>query len=367
MNIALLSPSKKAYSETFIQAHKDLLKGEIFYYYSGELPTKLEGGLLINSRKKRIVDIIKGHLHLNRFSLEEQALITSFKKNKIDLVFAEYGGTGERILPVCEFLGLPLIVHFHGFDASRRDQFKINQNYKAIFKYASFIVCVSRKMEDDLLKIGCPQEKLIYNTYGPRDEFFQIQPTFSRTEFVAIGRFVDKKAPYYLILSVVELVKKFPEAKLIIAGDGPLWNTCKNLIDFYGLNNNVELPGVISPERFRRYLKTSLAFVQHSITAYDGDTEGTPLAVLEASAAGLPVIATQHGGIADVIIEGETGVLVKEHDVKKMTETMIFFMENKSIVKKMGKKGRENITANYILERHINTLNELILKAVKTQ
>ena len=134
MNIALLSPNQNSYSETFIQAHKEYLKGKIFYYFGGELPNKLEGGLVINSRKRRILDIIKGHYRLNKFSLAEQALITSFKKNKINLVFAEYGGTGEKIIPVCRELNLPLIVHFHGFDASRKDQLEINDNYKGIFR-----------------------------------------------------------------------------------------------------------------------------------------------------------------------------------------------------------------------------------------
>ena len=73
------------------------LKGNIFYYYDGELPYKLEDGLIINSSKKRLVDLIKGHFNLNEFSLAEQAVITSFKNNNIDLVFAEYGGTGKTI------------------------------------------------------------------------------------------------------------------------------------------------------------------------------------------------------------------------------------------------------------------------------
>lgn len=365
MNIALLSPAHSAYSETFIRTHKDRLDGDIYYYYSGELPSELEGGLIINSRRTRIVDIVKGHFRLNRFSLEEQALINSFKSNRIDIVFAEYGGTGERILPVCKALNLPLIVHFHGYDASRKDQLEIYDNYAGIFKYASFIICVSKKMEQDLLDLGCPKNKLIYNVYGPHPDFLQIKPQFSKPQFMAIGRFVDKKAPYYLILSLLEVVKEFPEAKLVIAGDGELRNTCKNLTDFYGLENHVKLPGKINPIQFQKYLEESLAFVQHSVTAENGDSEGTPLSVLEASAAGLPVLSTRHAGIPDVIINGETGLLVDEHDVKGMAENLKRVLRDRSIAKYLGEKGKQNIIENYTLDRHMAVLDGLIQKVVQ--
>lgn len=364
-NIALISPSANNYSETFIKAHRELLKGNIFYYYGGELPDQLEGGLVINSRKKRILDIIKGHYRLNRFNLEEQALITSFKKNRIDLVFAEYGGTGERLLPVCRELNLPLIVHFHGFDASRADQLEANDNYSGIFEYASYIVCVSRKMEQELLKLGCPSQKLVYNVYGPRDEFFAVEPGFEKQQFIAIGRFVDKKAPYYLILSFKEVLKEFPEARLIIAGDGELWDTCKNLVSYYGLESRLGLPGVISPERYREYLQGSLAFVQHSVVTKDGDSEGTPVAVLEACAAGLPVISTRHAGIADVILEEKTGLLCEEHDVMAFAGNMKRLLKNREKARELGVNGKKHIKENYSLARHIGRLDELISKSLQ--
>lgn len=363
MNIALLSPNQNAYSETFIQAHKNLLKGKVFYYYGEELPNKLEGGLVINSRKRRILDIIKGHFCLNRFSLEEQALITSFKKYKIDLVLAEYGGTGEKIIPVCRELNLPFIVHFHGFDASISEIIKIKKKYKKVFDNASYVVVVSKKMYRDLLNWGCPQNKLVYNVCGPNEKFFEVKPKFSKQQFISIGRFVDKKAPYYLILSFLKIIEEFPEAKLIMAGNGQLLNSCQNLIRFYNLEANVKLVGVITPEKYREYLEESLAVVQHSITAENGDSEGTPVGILEASAAGLPVISTNHAGIPDVIINGKTGFLSEEHDIQEMADNMLKFLKDKNLAKSMGKSGKENISKNFTLEKHIDKLNELIGRA----
>ncbi len=365
MNIAILSPNQNTYSETFIQAHKNGLKGKVHFYYSGILPSKLEGGNLTNSRFLRILDIIKGHFNLNRFYLQEIALINSFKKNKIDVVLAEYGDTAQKILKIFKHLDLPLIVHFHGYDASVSDVIKNNANYKGVFEAASFVVVVSKKMYQDLLNLGCPEQKLVYNVYGPNDKFFNVEPNFSKQQFIAIGRFVDKKAPYYLILSFLKVIEKFPEAKLIMAGDGQLLDTCKNLVKFYCLEANISFVGVISPEKYREYLEESLAFVQHSVTAENGDSEGTPVGILEASAAGLPVISSWHAGIPDVIIHGKTGLLVEEHDVDGMAEYMIKLLNDPEIAKEMGVKGKINIKANFNMDRHIKLLDELIDQAVR--
>ncbi|MFD2517941.1 glycosyltransferase [Salinimicrobium flavum] len=364
MNIALCSPSKNAYSETFIQAHKDFLKGNVFYYYSSELPGRLENGLVINSRKSRIIDIFKGHFHLNKYSLGEQALITSFKKNKIALVFAEFGPTGTRMIPICKKLTLPLIVHFHGVDASKYDVIKNNDNYREVFKYASYVITVSKEMYAKLLQLGCPEEKLVYNVYGPRDEFFEVSPGFQNPHFISIGRFVDKKAPYYNILAFSKVLKKYPQAKLFMAGKGALLNSSRNLVKYFKLDKNIIFLGVISSEEFRHHMEGSLALIQHSIIAEDGDSEGTPLSVLEASAAGLPVIATQHAGIKDVIINGETGLLVEEHDVEAMAAAMIQVLEQQNYAKKMGAAGKKYIQQNFTMERHISLLNKLIFKAL---
>lgn len=363
MKIALLSPSQNAYSETFIQAHKELLKGEVYYYYGGDLPVDLEGGLVINSRRRRIIDIIKGYFRLNRFSLNEQALITSFKKNKINIVFAEYGPTAHKILPVCRELDLPLIVHFHGYDASQTQILKDYNYFQEVFNYAHFVVVVSKRMYKDFLEYGCSKEKLIYNVYGPREDFLEIKPQFLLNQFVGVGRFVNKKAPYYLILAFVHVVKLFPEAKLVIAGDGELRDACFNLIKYYKLEDNIDLPGIISKEQYKDYLRTSLAFVQHSITAENGDAEGTPVSILEASAAGLPVISTIHAGIPDVVENGKTGLLVKEHDVQGMADCMIQLLQEQELARELGNNGKENIKDKFSLEKHIYVLNELLFKA----
>ena len=106
-----------------------------------------------------------------------------------------------------------------------------------------------------------------------------------------------------------------------------------------------------------------MAFVQHSITAENGDSEGTPLSVLEAGAAGLPVISTNHAGIPDIVINGKTGFLSEEHDIHEMGDNMLRLLKDKNLARSLGKCGKENISKNFTLKKHIDKLNELIERA----
>jgi colanic acid/amylovoran biosynthesis glycosyltransferase len=365
-NIAILSPSQDAYSETFIQAHKRKLKGNVYYYYGRLESLSLEGIGNLHSSKKNGFYKLKRKLANKSYTwYHHQFLKDSLNKNKIEVVLAEYGTTAHEYLSIFKDLDLPVVVHFHGFDASVTRIMREKDNYKELFEYARFIVVVSKKMYEDFLKLGCPEAKLVYNVYGPEDSFLAIDARLNKPQFISVGRFVDKKAPYLSILAFEIVHRKFPEAKLLMAGDGYLLNTCKNLVKYHNLENSVEFLGVISPEDFRVYLKESLAFVQHSITAENGDSEGTPVAILEASAAGLPVISTLHAGIPDVIKNKSTGFLVKERDVSGMAKSMMKLLENISLAKQIGEAGRENIKNNFNLQRHINVLDNLIEKCIK--
>jgi glycosyltransferase involved in cell wall biosynthesis len=359
-NIALISPYQNAYSETFIQAHKNYFDANVFYYYNGVTQLENEGSISISTWRK-VICRIKLHLHISKLSLWEVSIINSFKKHRIDKVYAEYGPTGVQIMPICKKMKLPLIVNFHGFDASVKSTLNdYEEKYKELFDYAEHIVVVSKLMQEKLILLGAKPKKITYTPCAPNDIFFNFTPTFSENAFIAVGRFVDKKAPYYTILAFQEVLKKYSEAKLYFCGDGMLYNTCINVVNYLEESNNVIFLGHISAKELEKLYEKVVGFVQHSITTLDGDMEGTPVAILEASAAGLPVIATKHAGIPDVIQHEKTGLLVNEHDVKQMAEYMILLLDNKEYAKTLGKKGREFVQSNFTMKQHISILNNLL-------
>ncbi len=359
-NIALISPNNSMYSETFIQQHRNNLKGNVLFYFNGFIPKEndVEGNLA--SEIGIFVRILRKFKNSN-FSLKEYALIKSFKKQKIDIVVAEYGLTAVAIANVCKYLNIPLVPIFHGQDASDQEILRKNEtNYKELFRQSPKLIAVSKKIAKTLIELGCPNHKIQITPCAPDDNFFNVNPLFKSKQFIGVGRFVDKKAPYYTILAFNLVLKEFQNAKLILIGQGPLYNTCENLIKYLNIENNVILKGIVSPKEIEFYFENSICFVQHSVTALSGDSEGTPVSILEANAAGLPIVSTKHSGISDVVINGETGYLVDEHDVEGMAQKMILILSDLKKAKSMGLKGKNYIKSNFSKKIHIDILDNMI-------
>ena len=227
-------------------------------------------------------------------------------------------------MDACDKMNVPLIAHFHGFDAYRQRTLETyGRRYPELFEIAEAIVAVSRDMQAQLIKLGAPADKVHYNSCGVEPSVFKgADPLHSPPTFVAVGRFVNKKAPHLTLLAFKAALENCPEARLVMIGDGPLWEACRQMTVSLGLSDSVDLQGVRSQAEVATAMQQARAFVQHSITTHDGDSEGTPVAVLEAGASGLPVVSTRHAGIKDAVIHEKTGFLVAEGDIARMAEHM---------------------------------------------
>lgn len=368
--IAIASPSNDAYSETFIRAHKNYLPGNVLFYYGDLLPNRLEGekGMLIEKMglprrfahwaKRRVVGLDYSHTL-------SHALLTSFRENSVDVVLAEYGPTAVSVMNACKQGQIPLVVHFHGYDASLKSVLtQYSDDYRTLFKFAEKIIVVSKKMQSTLTEMGADAKKIVRTACAPDDSFFKITPNYASKNFLSIGRFVDKKAPYYTVLAFSRIAKNFPEARLIMVGEGSLLNATKNVARSTGVLDQIDFVGAQSPEIIREYLANSIAYVQHSVTAENGDSEGTPVAILEAGAAGLPLVSTKHAGIADTILHEKTGFLVDEHDVASMSHFMGRLLAEPGLAEKLGKASKEHTWENYRMSIHIQTINSAIDEAL---
>lgn len=367
MKIAIFSPHYNAYSETFIEAHRKFLKGKIFLYHTGFVPTYLDSESLKPAlfKLKLYTLLISGYLRISKFTFSQLNIYYSLKKIQPDVVLIEYGPTAANTFNILNKLKIPFVVHFHGVDAvSRKFLKKFGKKYLLVFRFAFKIISVSSIMTQRLIEIGCPKNKIIQTCYGPNDIFFETNPTYKQPIFIGVGRFVEKKAPEKTIIAFSIVVKKHPQAYLHLVGDGPLKNYCEKLVHDLGLQNNVTFLGVLRPIDVRNEMNNSLAFVQHSVTASDGDMEGTPVSILEAQAAALPVVSTYHAGIPEIVIHEKTGFLVDEGDVEGMAKYMIRLVESKEEVKKMGLAGRTRIQDNFTMNKHIALIQHTLENAI---
>jgi len=346
-NICIVSVHHSFYSETFIRAHIERLPAKVHHLYGGYMPIyNSKGILLINNP---LYKIFPPFIFLLLKDKNLKAIEKYLVENKIELVLCEYGPCGVEMMELCKKLDIPLFVYFHGYDVYRQNELKkYGRKYQELFKIARKIFVVSKDMQNRLMELGAPSDKLVYNPCGADTDLFSpCNPSKNTKVFFAAGRFENTKRPQNTIKAFASVVKKFPEAKLIMAGTGSLLSECKNLVSELKINDNVEFHGVLSHKEIAEQMKKSRAFVQHSVTTVNGDKEGTPVAIMEAAACALPVIATKHGGIPDVVIDGISGILVEENDIKSMAEAMMKMICEPETAMRMGKEGYERVKESF--------------------
>ncbi|WP_181276801.1 glycosyltransferase [Arcticibacter pallidicorallinus] len=337
--------------------------------YGGVFPLYKEDGSFLIPTFWGIASYLfqKRALKKRDIPVRTKALVSYLRKEKVDVVLAEYGTTGAMVAEACKLADVPLVIHFHGADAHHHSTINEYQDwYRRAFQYASTIIGVSNDMINSLQRLGAPREKLVLNPYGINTERFAPahENTNRSNSFLFVGRFVSKKSPQTTIKAFYEVLKRSPEARLIMAGGGPLLEESKTLTQELGIADKVNFPGVLPSDEISQLLKQSCCFVQHSVTPPDGDMEGTPNTILEAAAAALPVVSTRHAGIKEAVIEGKTGYLVDEYDTTGMAEKMVAILSSPEQAAEMGREGRKHIMQNYTLSDRIARLNAILEEAI---
>lgn len=338
--VCVVHPNENAYSETFIRAHIERLPAKVI-----DLPR------------------VWFPLRHNKASLKQFLL-----ENHVDAVLAEFGPAGVAILEVCKEAQVPLIVHFHGFDANHCSVItgEAGQRYPELFEYASVIVAPSMFIQKRLLNLNAPAEKIRVNPNGVDTSMFSsTNSALSSPIFITVSRFVDVKGPHLSLLAFKKVVEHCKEARLIMVGDGPLLESSKQIVRALKISSSVQFLGVQKPSEVSALMRTSRALIQHSIRTSDGQCEAQGVVFLEAGASGLPVVATKSGGIPEVVLNGKTGFLVDEGDIDKMAECMLRLAEDPTLASQLGKAARERICAKFSMEKSISGLWQIIETAIQ--
>jgi glycosyltransferase involved in cell wall biosynthesis len=356
----------------FIRAHVEYLEGEkvcLDHWY----PDYTHNGKTIRAYYRKYPLLSKCKSLLPQFlyqrwvaplALSERIIHDSleafFRRHEVDVILAEFGPAGAEIWPHAEKLGIPLIVHFHGHDAHRSETVgPLREKYRGMFRSAFRIISVSRYMTEALVALGCDPAKIVTNPYGPRDLFFEVRPDY-RPTLLALGRFTDIKANYLTLMAFKQVRESCPDARLVMVGDGELLECCKTLAQAWGIADHVTFTGAIPHAEILPLFGQACCFVQHSVSPSYGDAEGTPVAILEAQAAGLPVVATRHAGIADAVLHGQTGFLIAERDVDGMAQHMLQLIRDPALCRSMGANARKHILDHYSMQRHVACLQGVV-------
>ncbi|HEX8135955.1 MAG TPA: glycosyltransferase [Pyrinomonadaceae bacterium] len=363
-SICLVTPYLPSVSETFIRAHLNGLPAEVVLVH-GWRPSIGASPVLSWPRRASY----KAWRMLTGASLEREttaAYLKAFRKTGARAVLAEYGPTGVQVMEACRRARIPLVVHFFGYDATQKDVLERHaETYPLMFEQAAAVVVVSRAMQRQLIGLGAPPEKVHYNPCVADCREFEVGDASARPPvFLAVGRFVEKKAPQITLKAFAKVHRACPEARLRMIGDGPLFEQCRRLASELGIEGAVTLLGAQSHEAVREEMQRARCFVQHSVEAPNGDCEGTPVGILEAGASGLPVVSTRHAGIPDVVVEEGTGLLVDEHDVEGMAAQMLRLAQDAALAGQLGWEARRHVEKHFSQEQSLERLWTIIESAI---
>ncbi|MBM4430074.1 MAG: glycosyltransferase, partial [Chloroflexi bacterium] len=391
--VCVACPQEFAYSQTFVRDHVHWLPADVRVLYGGtrrtlardnesltgmllldmlmsgsEFPNRRADGHRLMPSWLRAVELAwtRSLGHAGQQPLGEIALRRYLHGEGVEVVLAEFGPAGARVARACSEAHIPLVVHFHGADAYKprwtQDQ---RASYREMFKLAAASVAVSRHTIEQLVELGAPRQRIFWNPCGVDVDWFRGgDPAAAQPTFVFVGRFVEKKGPHLTLLAFSEVFRHCPQARLMMIGDGPLLEACRQLTVALGLEHGVRFAGVRSRLDVALCMRQARAFVLHAIRASNGDMEGTPVSVLEAAASGLPVVSTRHGGIPEAVLDGQTGFLMAEGDVAGMAKRMTELVESPSLAAQLGLQGREHMVRNYAMPLRIAGLMEILEWAI---
>jgi len=174
----------------------------------------------------------------------------------------------------------------------------------------------------------------------------QTRDTEARRTVLFVGRLVKRKGLTDL-LSAFEIVSKsLPDARLVIVGDGPFRPELEALVAASPARDRVELKGMLTGRPLHQEYASCDVFVMPS-RATSVDTEGFGMVFLEAAYFSRPAVGTRAGGIPEAVVDGETGLLVDQEDVKGLASKITTLLSDRALSEKLGRQARERVLSDY--------------------
>lgn len=276
------------------------------------------------------------------------------KRGGVGLIHAHFGMGAVSIARTARRLGIPLIVTVHGNDVTRtdlrsgtggREGRAYARRLTDALRYATTVVAVSHFIARQVCDgYAVPDHKVTVLPIGvpSRSPSAEAEP---QRDILFVGRLVAKKGVSDLLTAVEVAGHRIPPPSVCIIGGGKLREPLEAEARARGVN--ATFAGARSPDDVEKAMRASRLFVAPSRTAPDGDAEGLGMVFLEAARAGRPVIAYDHGGVGEAVVDGVTGVLVPEGDTAALADAIVQLLGDPELRSKMGEAGRRRVAEDF--------------------
>jgi glycosyltransferase involved in cell wall biosynthesis len=232
-----------------------------------------------------------------------------------------------------------------------------------IFKLADRVICLTLNDAKEIIKLGCPPNKVRLIPNAVDTELFKPGGKREDDLVVWVGRFVPEKGLDYLIKAIKIIISdfKFTDIRLLLVGYGPWKRRIMRLAYECGLTEKFVgfTKRALSRAEVARVLSKAAIFVLPSLR------EGLPLSLLEAMACELPVIGSDAPGINDVIINGENGLLVPAKDPEALAKAILTLLTDTNLRRKLGQEARKLAIEKYCWNSVINKIEGVYHEAME--
>jgi colanic acid/amylovoran biosynthesis glycosyltransferase len=301
---------------------------------------------------------------------ELSALFAVLSETQARLLHIYFGQIAVHLLPLIRAWKNPTIVSFHGADVM------VDMNKPAyreatlqMLEAVKLALVRSESLRRALVSLGCAPEKIeVQHTGIPREEFSFRDRNFPKDgewRFVQAGRLIEKKGLPVTLRAFAIFLQQYPNATLTIAGEGPLLDELQRLARELNVAEHVSFTDFVWQEQLRNIYYRSHIFLHPSQTGHDGNQEGIPNSMLEAMATGLPVFATNHGGIPEAIQDGVGGVLVPERDHDALARALFDAVHDPGRLSQVARNGAEGVRENFNLVTQAQRLDDIYLRIAR--
>jgi colanic acid/amylovoran biosynthesis glycosyltransferase len=288
------------------------------------------------------------------------------------LLHSHFATQGWADLALAEALGVPHVTSFYGADIWKNSlQASWRARFAELFERGSLFLVEGNAMRAKVLSLGCPPEKVRVQHLGvdlAGAEFRERAPDPEEglVRFLAAGRAVEKKGFAVALRAFALAHRRHPRLRLslmLIARTGAERERVRSLeaaVRAKGLAGAVDFPPPLPYAEYRAALARYHVFLAPSVHSANGDAEGgAPVTAIEMSAAGLPVIASDHCDLPEVVRHGETGLIVPERDVDALADALLTLAAAPERWPEMGRAGRAHVEREYDLATQVERLEAL--------
>lgn len=284
------------------------------------------------------------------------------RTSRAKLVHAHFGPDGVLAAATSRRLSVPLVTTFYGYDMSqlpREESWR--RAYRELFAVGAAFLVEGNHMKSALVDLGCPEEKVRLQHIGV--DMSRYDPSARRADpeprLLFCGRLTEKKGLRYAIEALAVVADSVPTVELRVVGDGEEMAAMRRLAKERGVADKVAFLGRRSRSQFAEELGAAALLLQPSVTAANGDSEGgAPTVIIEAQAASVPVVATRHADIPEVVVDGETGILADERDVRGLADGVLGLLGDPRAAREMGRRGRHHVERSYSTDSTTRTLED---------